>query len=172
MQLTQRGCNWVPRGAKFPCMPKLGPLESTLDAAMQSNRMKAIARAFEKRWFHGAMLVIGLIYGFGGVVHVGNILGFGESPWLETPISWQLGDVFWGLLDFAALIGIVARSPIGVIAVGLAALSQVAIYGLAPQWFALNAQHAATLRGLVYFNAGVLVVLAVLVYAGGATSRR
>ena len=129
--------------------------------------MDVIAVAFEKRWFYAAALVIGLIYGLGGIVHVGNLLGFGEKPWSEAPWSWRLGDIFWGGLDIVAVAGIVLRAPIGVVAVALAASTQVVVYGFAPQLFALNAEHASTLRGLVYFNGAVLLVLAVLVYFGG-----
>ena len=129
--------------------------------------MDPLVVAFEKRWFYSATLVIAALYGFGGLVHIGNILGFGELKWSEAPLTWKLGDVAWGALDVTAVVGIVLRARIGIVAVVLAALSQVLIYGLFPDAFALNDRHRSALRGLVYFNAVVLVVLGVLVYFAG-----
>ena len=126
--------------------------------------MERIRTAFRRKWFYAAALVIGVLYGFGGLVHIGNILGFGERPWMESPLTWRMGDLFWGTLDLIAVVGIVLRAPVGVLAVALAAVTQVAIYGLFPDAFAFSDEHRATLRGMVYFNGGVLLALALLVY--------
>ena len=110
------------------------------------------------------MVVIGAIYGFGGIVHIGNILGFGELTWSEAPLSWKVGDIAWGILDIVAVVGILIKAPIGIFAVALAALSQIIVYGIWPESFALNEEHYSTLRGMVYFNAVVLVTLGFLVW--------
>ena len=120
--------------------------------------------AFERTWFYVAMLVVGVVYGLGGVVHIGNILGFGELKWADAPLSWKLGDIAWGALDIVAIVGIILGSPIGILAVVMAALSQMVLYGLFPGAFALNDEHRSTLRGMVWFHAFVLVALGVLVY--------
>ncbi len=132
--------------------------------------MSWIELAFEKNWFYICALIIGALYAFGGLVHVGNILGFGEQKWLESPVAWRVGDIGWGLLDFIAITGIVMRSPIGIWAVVLAGVSQIVIYGLFPDLFALTEEHRAALKGMVYFHAVVLVVLGGLIYAAGARS--
>ena len=98
------------------------------------------------------------------------MLGFGEQEWLESPLSWRLGDVAWGVLDFFAIAGIVMRSPIGVYVVVLAAFSQIVVYGIFPGAFALTDEHWATLKGMVCFHVVVLVVLGCLVYFGGGKS--
>lgn len=129
--------------------------------------MDALVIAFGKPWFYAAALLIALLYGFGGLVHIGNIVGFGELKWPEAPLAWRLGDIGWGLLDIVAVAGIVMRAPIGILAVIIAALSQILVYGLFPDAFALHDGHRSTLRGMVYFHAGVLVALGVLVYLAG-----
>ena len=130
--------------------------------------MEFIAAAFEKKWFYGAALAIGVLYGLGGLVHIGNVLGFGEVKWSEAPLSWKLGDIGWGTLDAIAFIGIAVRAPIGIAAVSLAALSQVFLYGFFPDVFALTDAHRQALKSLVYFNAAILVALAVMLYLAGA----
>ena len=131
--------------------------------------MDWLSLAFEKTWFYVAMLVIAAMYGFGGAVHVGNVLGFGEMSWSESPLSWKLGDVVWGVLDIVAVVGIIMKAPVGILAVVLAALSQIVVYGFWPEGFALNEQQTATIRGMVYFHAIVLVILVALVWI--ATTR-
>ena len=116
------------------------------------------------------MGLIAVLYGFGGLVHVGNIVGFGELKWSEAPLAWKLGDVVWGLLDIVAVVGIVMKAPLGILAVVVAALSQIVVYGFFPDVFALSDGHRSTLRGMVYFNAVVLVALGVLVYFAGFRS--
>ena len=93
--------------------------------------MEWIGDAFQRKWFYVGALIIGVIYGFGGVVHIGNILGFGEMKWTESPLTWRVGDIWWGGLDLIAVVGIVLKSRLGLIAVVLAAGSQVLVYGLA-----------------------------------------
>ena len=131
--------------------------------------MDWIVPAFDKLWFYVAMIIIGAMYGLGGLVHVGNILGFGELSWAEAPLSWKVGDIAWGILDIVAVVGILLKAPIGILAVALAALSQIVVYGFWPESFALNEEHYSTLRGMVYFNAAVLIILGLLVWV--ATSK-
>ena len=131
--------------------------------------MDFLLPAFEKSWFYAAAVIIGLMYGFGGLVHIGNILGFGEIPWSEAPLSWRVGDIVWGILDLVAVIGILIKAPIGLFAVVLAAISQILVYGVWPEHFVLHDEHYAILKGMIYFNGAVLAVLALLVWY--ATSR-
>ena len=126
--------------------------------------MDWLVSAFEKTWFYAATIVIGVLYGFGGLVHIGNILGFGELNWSESPLSWKIGDIVWGILDIVALVGVLLKAPVGVIAIALAALSQILVYGFWPERFALTDEHFSTLRGMVYFNAIVLIILGFLVW--------
>ena len=129
--------------------------------------MEWIAQAFERKWFYVGAIIVSLFYGFGGVVHLGNLLGFGEVKWLESPVSWRVGDIWWGTLDIIAVVGVVFKSPIGLLALLLAAGSQVLMYGFYPQLFALSDAHNATLRSLVYFNGIVVVVVTVSLWLAG-----
>ena len=130
--------------------------------------MSWIVAAFERDWFYICALVIGALYAFGGLVHIGNIFGFGEKKWLESPVAWRVGDLFWGSLDVAAIVGIALRSPIGIAALVLAALSQIVVYGCFPSAFALTDEHRKALKGMVGFHVVVLVVLgALLAFAQG-----
>ena len=118
-----------------------------------------IRQACEVRWFYLLGLALAGLYGLGGTVHIANILGYGELPWLESPLSWRVGDIFWGLLDVVALVGMVFRWPIAVPALALAAASQVFVYGLFPDLFALTDDHRVVLRSMVAFNGVALVLL-------------
>ena len=127
--------------------------------------MEWIAEAFERRWFYVGALALGALYGFGGAVHVGNILGFGEMKWTESPVAWRFGDIWWGVLDIAAFVGIILKSPVGLVAIVLAAGSQVIAYGLLPDSFATTDAHGSTLRGLIYLNVVVLVAIGIALYS-------
>lgn len=129
--------------------------------------MRWIADAFRRTWFYVGALCVGVLYGLGGLVHIGHILGFGEMEWMESPVSWRVGDVWWGALDIVALVGIVMRSPVGIVALALAAGSQVAVYSLIPDSFALTDAHRAVLESLVYFNLVVIVALAIALFFAG-----
>ncbi|MDJ0927531.1 MAG: hypothetical protein QNJ73_07745 [Gammaproteobacteria bacterium] len=134
--------------------------------------MDLIAQAFQVRWFFGVSLFLALLYGLGGTVHIANILGFGELPWLESPLSWRIGDVWWGSLDILALVGVALKWPVGLAALALAAVTQAVFYTFWPEWFALSAEHYSALRSLIYFNTVVLLVLGVsliLVHRGYGT---
>ena len=50
--------------------------------------------------------ILALFYAFGAAVHLGNLLGFGEMPLSEAPLSWRIGDVVYAALDTATATGI------------------------------------------------------------------
>ncbi len=129
--------------------------------------MSILEIAFEKNWFYFCLIAIGIIYGLGGLVHIGNIFGFGEKAWLESPLSWRVGDIVWGALDLVAVVAILMKMPIGIWSVLLAGLSQILVYSLFPDLFALTEEHHATLKGMVYFHVVILAALGVLVYLAG-----
>lgn len=132
--------------------------------------MQWITEAFRRKWFYVGSLIMGVAYGLGAIVHIGNILGFGEVKWTESPLSWKVGDICWGALDVVAVVGIVLKSPIGVLALVLAACSQIIAYSFFPDSFATTEPHRSTLRGLIYFNGIVLVVMVVAVYLAARTN--
>ena len=112
--------------------------------------------------------MVGVLFGLGGLVHVGSILGFGGAKWSEMPIQFKIGDIVWGALDFVAVVGVVLRSPLGVLAILVAALSQIVMYRFFPDLFVLKQEHRTTLRGMVWFHVAVIVLLGGLAYIAGA----
>lgn len=50
--------------------------------------------------------ILAIFYGYGATVHLFNLLGFGELPWQEMPLSWKLGDMFYGIIDPLTAIGL------------------------------------------------------------------
>ncbi len=67
--------------------------------------------------------------GFGAIVHLANITGFGEKPWLEDPLAWRIGDLLYAPLAIAAAVGLWwIRENWGILLFLLAVGSQFVIY--------------------------------------------
>ena len=127
--------------------------------------LDSLELALGKAWFFVPACIVAVLFGLGGIVHVANIAGFGGiDDWWRAPRILKVADVVWGILDFAALVGVLVRSPYGVLAIIVAALSQIVAYGFYPEVFALKPGDRAVLRGLVWFHVTVLVVLAAAFY--------
>ncbi|HJP04500.1 MAG: hypothetical protein CL799_07030 [Chromatiales bacterium] len=86
------------------------------------------------------------------MVHAGNILGFGELPWAEAPLAWQISDVCYLILDAIAAVGLVLLRPWGVAAFLLAAFSEMLLFTLVPGWFVLRPEHATLLQSFVIYH--------------------
>ncbi|WP_293073048.1 hypothetical protein, partial [Moorena sp. SIO4A5] len=71
-------------------------------------------QATERPWMSIYLRILAFVFAYGAIVHFGNIAGFGEMPWLETPLTWRIGDVFYGILDTVAVIGLGARKVWGI----------------------------------------------------------
>lgn len=127
--------------------------------------MQLINTAFQSTQFYIVALVLGLIFGYGGVVHLMNVLGFGEFGWPDVPLRFKIADVFWGVLDFTAVIGTVFKAPIGPVCLVLAAATQIVAYGFFPRFFATKPEHLQVLRGMVVFHAVVLAILGASFFA-------
>jgi hypothetical protein len=50
--------------------------------------------------------ILAIFYGYGATVHLVNLLDFGELPWQEMPLSWKLGDIFYGIIDPLTAVGL------------------------------------------------------------------
>lgn len=96
--------------------------------------------------------ILAVIYTFAAIVHAGNILGFGEMPWAEAPLAWQLGDIFYLIVDTIAAIGLFMLRPWGVAAFLLAAFSEMLLFTLVPEWFVLRPEHETLLRSFVIYH--------------------
>ncbi|MDA7978135.1 MAG: hypothetical protein MPJ50_05120 [Pirellulales bacterium] len=126
--------------------------------------MNWIAIAFETTWFYVLAIVVAAIYGLGGLVHVANMVGLGEVKWRDAPLAWKVGDVMWGILDIAAVILVILRAHMGLLAILIAAVSQIVIYGFFPTLFALNETQRKALRGMVIFHVVVIAILGTSLY--------
>lgn len=113
-------------------------------------------------WLGVYLRALGILYAVGALVHLGNILGFGELPWAESPPAWRVADVVYLVLDVAAVIGLWLRTPWGIACFLVAAGSQLVLYLGFPHVFALTDQHRQAIRGLVGTHVLTLALLALL----------
>ena len=96
--------------------------------------------------------LIAVAYFFGGLVHLGNLLGFGNIPSSEAPIGFLILDVVYLTLDALVVVGAWRRTSWGVACFFLAATSQLVLYVGFPTLIASTAEDLANIRGLVGFN--------------------
>jgi hypothetical protein len=102
--------------------------------------------------------VLAAIYAFACARHVANMLGFGELPWAEAPLAWQISDVCYAILDAVAAVGLFLRKPWGIAAFLVAASSEIVLFTFAPGWFVLRPEHLMMLRGFVVYHLIAIVI--------------
>ena len=102
--------------------------------------------------------ILALFYFYGAVVHYANLLGFGELPFLQEPLSWQIADISYAILDTFTVIGLWFKTPWGIIGFFLSAVSQLILYIGFPQWFAFNPEQQQLLWSMVIFHLVTLVI--------------
>ena len=107
--------------------------------------------------------VIAAIYAMGATVHVKNMLGLSGQPWMEMPVSWRVFDIVFLVLNLIVLVGVLLRSPWGIIAFLTALALQLVLYIGMPGTFSTNEEERAALRGLVQFHLVTLALFAGLV---------
>jgi hypothetical protein len=120
----------------------------------------ALREACSLPWMGIYLRLVGIMYAFGAVVHLANILGLGGTGWKSSPISWKVLDVAYALLDSAVVVGLWMLAPWGVICFLAAALSQILLYTLFRGAFARNPEHVRTLRAMVSFHVATLIAFA------------
>lgn len=96
--------------------------------------------------------ILAAIYAFAALRHIANILGFGELPWAEAPLAWQISDVAYTLLDTVAAVGLYQQKRWGVAAFMLAACSEILLFTLVPHWFVLRPEHEGLLQIFVIYH--------------------
>lgn len=78
--------------------------------------------------------VLAVILLYGGLVHVGNLLGYSPMPYSEMPPStraaWQNGDVVFAILNFVAVIGLWRGKSWGIGVWLLMVVAQLIMYTL------------------------------------------
>ncbi|MDJ0732754.1 MAG: DUF6163 family protein [Nostocaceae cyanobacterium] len=96
--------------------------------------------------------ILALFFLYGAIVHYANLLGFGEMPWVEAPLSWQIGDIVYAILDTVAVIGLWNRTTWGIGFFLLAAISQLILYLGFPHLFAFTPEQKQALWSIVIFH--------------------
>jgi hypothetical protein len=96
--------------------------------------------------------ILATIYAFACLRHAANILGFGELPWLQAPLAWQLSDIAYLVLDGIAAVGLALLRPWGIVAFLIAASSEILLFTLVPHWFVLRPEHETLLRSFVIYH--------------------
>ncbi len=105
--------------------------------------------------------ILAVIYAFAAILHIGTILGFGRMPFAEMPLSWQLSDIAYGLIDTVAAVGLWQQKNWGVAAFLLAAVSEILLFSFVPDWFMTEPGQLIMLRGFIAYH---LVAIAIYIF--------
>ncbi|MEM7726552.1 MAG: DUF6163 family protein [Cyanobacteria bacterium P01_A01_bin.45] len=108
--------------------------------------------------------ILAIFYLYGAIVHYSNLLGFGEMPFTEEPLSWQIADIFYAILDTFTVIGLWLGTRWGIASFLLSAASQLILYLSVPNWFAFNPQQQQLLWSMIIFHVITLVIFFVLLF--------
>ena len=82
--------------------------------------------------------VLSVVLGYGAIVHIANIAGFGEKPWMDGPWSWRIGDLVYGPLNIVTAVALWMRSQWGIVLYFVAVGSQFIIYTAFIKYFAFT----------------------------------
>jgi len=96
--------------------------------------------------------ILALIYAIAGLMHIGSILGLGQMPFGDAPLSWQLSDIFYGVVDTIAAIGLWLHKRWGIAAFFVAAISEILLFTFVPEWFVVEAWQLNMLRGFIVYH--------------------
>ncbi|MEL6458498.1 MAG: hypothetical protein AAFQ91_09640 [Cyanobacteria bacterium J06621_15] len=130
----------------------------------------SITSIFESRYKPSMgiyLKILALFYFYGATVHYANLLGFGEIPFKESPLSWQIGDISYGILGTFTFIGLWLKTRWGIISFFLSAISQLILYLGFPQWFAFNLEQRQLLWSMIIFHFITLSIFFTLLFFAG-----
>ncbi len=96
--------------------------------------------------------ILAIIYAFAAVLHIGSVLGFGRTPFLDAPLSWQVSDIFYGIIDTIAAAGLWQQQFWGISAFFIAATSEILLFSLVPDWFVVEPSQLTMLRGFIAYH--------------------
>lgn len=129
------------------------------------NIFHTIEDALQQRFTPIYLRFLACILLYGGFVHLGNILGWGGTPWLETPLLWRILDILLLVFNIGVAIALFCKLPISVLILvtGLI-LFQFIPYTFFRSYFLIKPEDAATLNGLLGTEVLLLLVLFLLIY--------
>ncbi len=125
--------------------------------------IETINESRQQPWMGIYLRILALIYAYGAIVHYTNLLGWGELSWTEMPLSWKLGDIFYGMLDPIAVTGLWLKKFWGIACFLMGAISQIVLYAGFSDLFAFTLEQQQTLWSLVIFHSISLTVFVGLV---------
>jgi hypothetical protein len=120
-----------------------------------------VSEALQQTWTRVYVRFLALVLAFGGMVHVGNMLGLNGVSWRESALHLRVMDVV--LLAFNVIVGLGLwfRLPWALVAfVGGIITLQIVPYTLFRRYFIQRPEDAGTLTGLVVT---VILLLGILV---------
>ena len=121
---------------------------------------EAIARPITGGYLR--LLAVFLLYG--ASVHVGNILGWSDRLWMDTPLLWRVMDILLLLFDVVVAVGLWLKKPWAAIAFPLGLLMlQFVPYTVWRSQFVQTPADAEVLNGLMGTEAIAIVLLMLLV---------
>ena len=129
------------------------------------NLLNSIKDASDQTFTPIYLRLLACVLLYGGFVHLGNILGWSGTPWLETPLLWRILDILLLVFNFGVAIALFFKVPIAVIilVVGLI-LFQFIPYTFFRTYLIAQPEDAATLNGLLGTEGLLLLVLFLLIY--------
>ncbi|MGK7928288.1 MAG: hypothetical protein AB4290_24105 [Spirulina sp.] len=129
------------------------------------NLLNSIKDASDQTFTPIYLRLLACVLLYGGFVHLGNILGWSGTPWLETPLLWRILDILLLVFNLGVAIALFFKVPIAVIilVVGLI-LFQFIPYTFFRPYFITQPEDAATLNGLLGTEGLLLLVLFLLIY--------
>ena len=117
-------------------------------------------------WTRIYVRVLAAVLAYGGLVHIGNMLGFNGLPWTESQLHFRIMDVVLLAFNVVVGLGLWLRQSWAVVAFSVwMVLFQIIPYTLFRQYFIQRPEDASTLAGLVGTVALLLGVLIVLIVA-------
>ena len=124
--------------------------------------MNYLAQAANDRWIGLYLRLLAVVFTYGASVHLANIVGMGALPWLDTPLSWRIGDIVYGSLDISAVIGLWQRKGWGMAIAILGLLSQIGLYTVFIDVFAFTPEQRAVIHSLLGTEGLLLLILVLL----------
>ena len=116
----------------------------------------------EHLWMRIYLRILAIVVAYGALVHLLNLLGFGEMPWQEMPLTWRVGDIVYGLLDTITAIGLWQKTVWGIFCFFGAIASQFFIYTVFIDRFAFTDEQRQTIYGLLGTELVLLLVFFLL----------
>ena len=124
--------------------------------------MNYFAQAANDRWIGLYLRFLSAVFAYGASVHLANIAGLGDGPWFDTPLSWRIGDIVYGILDITAVIGLWQQKGWGLAIALLGLFSQIGLYTLFIDAFAFTSEQRAIIYSLLRTEGLLLLILAIL----------